>query len=79
MATQLQIKDGKKWELKGKIVIDLNGCLVEGESEKWELVGYTGRKPKGKLAILEGVTEIGESAFVGCTGLTSIEIPSSVT
>ena len=79
MATQLRIKDGKKWEFKGKIVVDSNGRLVKGKSENWELVGYTGRKPKGKLVILEGVTEIGGWAFKGCTGLTSVEIPSSVT
>ena len=29
--------------------------------------------------IPEGVMEIGESAFKGCTGLTSLTIPESVT
>ena len=77
MATQLRIKDGKKWEFKGKIVVDSNGRLVKGKSEKWGLVGYTGRKPKGKLLILEGVTEISGWAFKGCTGLTSVTILSS--
>jgi len=32
-----------------------------------------------KVVLGEHVTEIGESAFYGCSGLTSIEIPSSVT
>ena len=31
------------------------------------------------LTIHSGVTEIGESAFEGCSGLTSLTIPSSVT
>ena len=33
----------------------------------------------GVGVIPEGVTEIGWSAFVGCTSLTSIDIPESVT
>ena len=38
-----------------------------------------GKKVEGDLIIPDGVTSIGESAFYGCTGLTSITIPGSVT
>lgn len=34
---------------------------------------------KGEVTLLDGVTSIGNSAFSGCTGLTSITIPDSVT
>lgn len=33
---------------------------------------------EGHFVIPEGVTEIGENAFRGCTGLTAIELPDSV-
>lgn len=33
----------------------------------------------GDVAIPNSVTEIGDSAFDGCTGLTSVTIPDSVT
>lgn len=32
-----------------------------------------------KIVIPEGIRTIGGAAFQGCTGLTSIEIPNSVT
>ena len=38
-----------------------------------------GKKVKGDLIIPNGVTSIGDYAFYGCKGLTSITIPDSVT
>ena len=40
------------------------------------LIKYRG--PGGDVTIPEGVTEIGSSAFDGCTRLTDINIPGSV-
>ena len=42
-------------------------------------LGYKGETPTGELFIKEGSRLIGNGAFFGCTGLTSIVIPNSVT
>ena len=42
-------------------------------------LGYKGNKPTGTLSIKEGTRLIGSYAFSGCTGLTSVTIPNSVT
>ena len=42
-------------------------------------LGHKGSKPTGVLSIKEGTRLIGSSAFSGCTGLTSVTIPNSVT
>lgn len=34
---------------------------------------------EGHYVVPEGETKIGRAAFLGCTALTSIEIPNSVT
>ncbi len=54
----------------------LDGILYN--KDKTKLITYPGGK-QGYFAILESVTEIGSSAFYGCTGLTSVTIPESVT
>ena len=46
--------------------------------ENW-LIGYKGEKPMGKLVIAEGTRGLAEDAFSGCSGLTSVTIPNSVT
>jgi uncharacterized repeat protein (TIGR02543 family) len=42
------------------------------------LTGYT-TAPTGSLTVPAGVTSIGFNAFSGCTGLTGVTLPSSVT
>ena len=42
-------------------------------------LGHKGSEPTGVLSIKEGTRLIGSSAFSGCTGLTSVTIPNSVT
>ena len=46
--------------------------------DNW-LIGYKGNKPEGKLMIAQGTRGIAVSAFDGCSGLTSVTIPNSVT
>ena len=60
-----------------------DGCLykdensLSGNGPRTELVSC----PAGKkeVAFQEGITSIMDSAFVGCTGLTSLKIPDTVT
>ena len=42
-------------------------------------LGYKGQAPTGKLQIKEGTIIIGDNAFFGCKGLTSITIPNTLT
>ena len=49
----------------------------EFEIENGKLIKYNG--PGGDVVIPAGVTEIGDSAFSDCDGLTSITIPDSIT
>ena len=56
-----------------------NGELCISENK-----GYTGDKPKGKIIIPDGtennpMVAIGKYAFHGCSGLTSISLPASLT
>ncbi|MGN0748528.1 MAG: leucine-rich repeat protein [Christensenellales bacterium] len=48
------------------------------DGKRW-LLGYKTTKPTGTLIIPDDVIGIANSAFSGCTGLTSVEIPNSVT
>ena len=41
-------------------------------------LGYKGEKPIGALLFKDGTRLIGSSAFIACSGLTSITIPNSV-
>ena len=52
-----------------------NGLLY---LDKW-LIGYKGDSPVGELKIVEGTKGIAGRAFSGCSGLTSVTIPNSVT
>jgi hypothetical protein len=46
--------------------------------DNW-LLGYKGSKPTGELSIEDGTKGIAAKAFYGCTGLTSVSVPASVT
>ena len=56
----------------------MEGYLVYEDSTKTVLLGCS-HFATGEITIPNSVTSIGNSAFSGCTGLTSIAIPDSVT
>ena len=76
-------KEGECFELYQKALkvaipeqreeVERAALLIAGET----LIKYVGSS--NEIAIPNSVTKIGESAFRGCTGLTSITIPNSVT
>jgi hypothetical protein len=46
--------------------------------DNW-LLGYKGTQPAGNLTINNGTKGIADWAFYGCSSLTSVTIPNSVT
>ncbi len=55
-------------------------CSQDGVlfSKEKRVIGIYPRGLQGEYAIPDGVTSIGDGAFSGCTGLTSVDIPESM-
>ena len=49
------------------------------KSENKKIKGYSGDKPKGKIIIPGGFTEIYEGAFLDCTEIISVKFPKTIT
>ena len=57
--------------------VSVNGVLYN--KDKTTIICYPAGKKGNNYKILDGVTKVGSSAFIGCSSLTSITIPNSVT
>ena len=44
----------------------------------YEITGYSGGQPKGKIIIPKNITKIGNSAFNNCTELTEVKLPANL-
>lgn len=55
---------------EGNPLFDRNGSPIKEPDEKWAALT--------EVVIKDGVTEIGNQTFQGCTGLTNVTIPDSV-
>ncbi len=67
-----------------EIKVDKNNkkyCSIDGvlyNKDKTKLINFPAGKVGGELVIPDNVKTIGDNAFCGCTGLTSVTIPDSV-
>ena len=57
----------------------VDGVLFSKDGENQTLIRYPEGKNGSSYSIPAGVTTIGYAAFIGCSGLTSIDIPAGVT
>ena len=57
----------------------VDGVLFSKDGENQTLIKYPEGKNGSSYSIPAGVTTIGYAAFIGCSGLTSIDIPAGVT
>ena len=72
--------DNLTWELSCDSVLTISGTgAMSDYSYSSSVPWYSYRSSIKSVVITDGVTSIGEAAFVYCTGLTSVTIPNSVT
>ena len=62
-------------DAEGTLTIEGTGAMEDYYSSPWN----SNKNAITKVVIEDGVTNVGNDAFVGCSSLTSINIPNSVT
>lgn len=75
-ATSGQCGDDVFWELDSNGTLTISGS---GEMYDYEVSPFFNRVQIHKIVIKDGVTRIGNNAFVRCLNLTIVTIPNSVT
>lgn len=56
-----------------------NGLLIKIKNDDQQEAIWISRKTSGAVTVPEGITSIGGSVFLDCSGVTSVTLPASVT
>ena len=70
--------EAKPKQIKTRSIAEDEKLGIKFSDDKKTLEKYNAELKDTEYAIPDGVTTIGEEAFVGCMNLTSVTIPSSV-
>ena len=71
--------DNLTWVLDGKGALTISGTGAMSDYDSWKTAPWIEFESRiNKVIFNDGITRIGDRAFIGCTSLVSVNIPDSV-